>query len=139
VAESSGRARRLDVPILALTGFTAGAAVVGATHLVTGRSALTRTIEDGSAVTTWPLLGAALGATVMVPCATAAALAVRHSRATGPAAVVAAALLGLELLTQRALVGADRLQPVMAGVAAALAVAGARRTHLGRRTTTPTC
>jgi hypothetical protein len=119
---------RTDLTILVLSGFTAGAAVVGAVHLVRGGSALTRSIEDdGGPTTTWPVLGAGLAATVLVPCATTAVLAARRSPRAGAAAVAAAALLGVELAAHRALVGPDRLQPVMAAVAAALGLTGARR------------
>ena len=75
-------------------------------------------------LSSWVLPGIWLTASVAVPSAAAASLALRRSPLTPPAVFVASALLGVELLVQIPFLGINGLQGAMAligGTAAGLA------------------
>jgi hypothetical protein len=72
-------------------------------------------------LSSWVLPGVWLTASVAVPSAAAACLAVRRSPLTPPAVLVASALLGVELLVQIPFVGVNGLQGAMALVGATAA------------------
>lgn len=117
--------------LLGLSGFTALAALGGAGLLVAGTFTPPVSDLDPLGLDSWLLPGLWLAASVAVPCGVTAVLAWRRSARTGLAALVAAALLAVELLVQIPFVGLDLLQAVMGVVAVALAVLGtrARRTQ----------
>lgn len=101
-------------------GVTGLAAIVGVIQLLTGT--FTPPVSDLAPVGlhSWVLPGLWLAASVTLPCACVALLAWRASPRTGGAAIVAGALLAIELVVQIPVIGPDALQAVMGGVAAAL-------------------
>lgn len=72
----------------------------------------------------WVLPGVWLGATVGVPSAVAAILAVRRSPHTPTAVMVASGLLLTELVVQIPFIGFSALQPTFGAAGAALGVLG---------------
>ena len=103
-----------------VSALTAAAAAAGSVQLLTG--SFTPPVSDlrPLGLGSWVLPGLWLAGSVAVPCAGTAVLAWRRSRWMGPAAVVAGALLAVELVVQVPFVGFDPLQGVMGMVAISL-------------------
>lgn len=113
-------------PILALSALTAIGAAVGVVQLVTGTYTPPVSDLQPLGLDSWRLPGLWLAASVAVPCSVTAALAVRRSPRLGDAALLASALLLVELVVQVPFVGTDPLQAVMGAVAVALGSLGTR-------------
>ncbi len=132
----SGDARRRL--LLVLAGLTSVAAWVGAAQLVLDLYTPPVSDLEPLGLDSWLLPGLWLAASVAVPCLVVAVLAYRGSPRVGPAGLVAAGLLGVELAVQVPFVGLDRLQAVMGTVAVVIGVLGAAELLSSRAVRTPT-
>jgi hypothetical protein len=116
-------------PILALSSLTALGAAVGVVQLVTGTYTPPVSDLEPLGLHSWVLPGVWLAVSVAVPCTVTAVLAVRRSPLLGRAAVLASALLLVELLVQIPFVGLDPLQAVLGAIAVTLGLLGLRSGH----------
>lgn len=121
---SSGDLARLRV-LAVLAGLTSTAAWIGTAQLVLGVYTPPVADLEPLGLHSWLLPGLWLAASVAVPCLVVAVMAARRSPRTGWAALVAAALLVVELVVQVPFVGLDPLQAVMGTVALVIAGLGA--------------
>lgn len=133
---SSGDRRRRRL-LAAVAGLTSVAAWAGAAQLALGVYTPPVSDLEPLGLHSWLLPGVWLAASVAVPCLVVAVLALRGSARTGRAALVAAALLAVELVVQVPFVGLDPLQAVMAVVALALATLGVWAPVSGRAAPRP--
>lgn len=110
--------------LLGLSAVTCLGAVVGTVQLATDTFTPPVSDLEPLGLESWRLPAAWLFLSVAVPCAVTAWLAARDSVTAATAAVVAAALLAVELLVQIPFVGLDPLQAALGCVAVALGALG---------------
>ena len=108
------------VPIALVAGLTSVGATAGAAMLVTNGFDMPVEDLETLGLESWVLPGIWLFASVAVPCATAAVLALRRWPTAPLVAMAAGALLAVELLVQIPFVGFDPLQAVFGVVALVL-------------------
>jgi hypothetical protein len=128
-----GPSQGLRRALVATSGLTSLAALVGSGQLVTGTYAPPVSDLEPLGLDTWVLPGIWLLLSVALPCGITAVLAWRASPSAGAWGIAAGVLLLVELAVQIPFVGWDPLQPTLAVVAVLLVLLGFRVHGQGRR------